>query len=70
MSDEHPSFAKMRAALERSRGPRGYAPHIYDPDPPEAPMSRLQMKKAALLTRELMIRKGQLHPSIRLRRWS
>jgi hypothetical protein len=70
MSDEHPSFAKMRASLERARGPRGYAPHISDPDPPAPPMSPLQMKKAALLTRELMIRKGHLHPSARHRRWS
>jgi hypothetical protein len=68
--DEHPSLSKMCAALERTYGPRNYAPHISDPDPPAPPMNRLQMKKAALLTRELMIRKGHLHPSIRLRRWS
>jgi hypothetical protein len=40
--------------------PRQWAPHITDPDPPARPMTAEQMKRAAQLAKELMIRKGLL----------
>ena len=43
-----------------SLSPRNYAPHLSDPDPPQAPMTPLQSKLAAQKVRELMLAKGYL----------
>jgi hypothetical protein len=43
-----------------SLSPRHYAPHLYDPDPPQEPMTPEQSKRFAQNVKALMIAKGYL----------